>query len=122
MALSLANLYDISGECAVKVCQLVHCIESLPVDGDVGFNVWLSWSWLMHYLRLICADYKTKVVAGIRELVNAASHVSLSGRVEGAVIAEQEVVDGVIQDLGFEISAMLLLLLEIMFISKFYIF
>ena len=55
----------------------------------------------MHYLRLFCADGKTKVVAGIRELVNAALHVSLSGRVEGAVIAEQEVVDRVRQDLGF---------------------
>ena len=55
----------------------------------------------MHYLCLFCADGKTKVVAGIRELVNVALHVSLSGSVEGAVIGEQEVVDGVSLDLGF---------------------
>ena len=47
----------------------------------------------MHYLSLLCADGKAKVVASIRELVNAVLHASLCGSVEGTVIGEQEVVE-----------------------------
>ena len=46
----------------------------------------------MHYLSLLCADGKAKVVAIIRELVNAVLHASLCGSFEGTVIGEQEVV------------------------------
>ena len=28
---------DISGECAAEVCELVHYIQPLSIDGDVGF-------------------------------------------------------------------------------------
>ena len=58
----------------------------------------------MHYLSLLCADGKAKVVAGIRELVNAVLHASLCGSIKGTVISEQEVVDGVCRTLGFHLK------------------
>ena len=84
---------NFSGECAAEVGELGHHVQALSVDRDVGFNVRLSWSWLMQYLSLLCADGKAIVVAGLRELVNTTLHLSLSGSIEGAVISEQEIVD-----------------------------
>lgn len=65
------------------------------IDGDIGFNVGLPWSGLVHYFSLHGADCEPKVVAGIRELANAALHVRFAGSVEGAMISKQEDVDGI---------------------------
>ena len=50
----------------------------------------------MHYLSLDGADCEPKVVAGIKELVNAVLHVRLRGSVEGAVISKKDDVDGMV--------------------------
>ena len=77
-----------AGERTAKICELFHYIESLSVDGDVGFNVGLPWSGLVHHLSLLGADCEPKVVAGIRELINAVLHVCFRGSVEGTVISK----------------------------------
>ena len=83
-------------ECTAKICELFHYVESLSVDGDVGFNVGLPWSGLVHHLSLLGADCEPKVVAGIREFIDAGLHVHFRGSVEGAVsISKLEVIDGI---------------------------
>lgn len=84
-----------AGECTAKICVLFHYVESLSVDGDVGFNVGLPWSGLVHHLSLPGADCEPKVVAAIRELIDAVLFARFRGSVEGAVISKQEVVDGI---------------------------
>ena len=83
-----------AGECTAKICELFHYVESLSVDRGVGFNVGLPWSGLVHHLSL-GADCEPKVVAGIRERIDAALHGYVRGSFEGAVISKQEVVDGI---------------------------
>ena len=70
-------------------------LKSLYIDVDVGFNVGLPWTLLVHYLSLHGADYEPKVVAGITELANAVLFVPFGGNVEGAMISKQEDVDGI---------------------------
>ena len=62
-----------AGECTAKICELFHYVESL--SEDVGFNVGLPWSGLVHHLSLLGADCEPKVVAGSRELIDAVLHV-----------------------------------------------
>ena len=81
-----------AGECTAKICELFHCVGFLSVDGGVRINVGLPWSRLVHHLSLLGADCEPKVVAGIRELINAVLHVRFRSRVEGAIISKQEVV------------------------------
>ena len=83
------------GECTAKICELFHYVESLSVDGDVGFNVGLPWNGLVQHLSLLGADCEPKVVAGIRELIDAVVHVRFRSSIEGAVISKQEVIDGI---------------------------
>ena len=49
----------------------------------------------MHHLSVLGADCGPKVVAGIRELVNAVLHVRFGGSVDGAIISKEEDVDGI---------------------------
>ena len=46
-------------------------------------------------LMSFCADSEAEAVACIAEPVNATLHVGLGGSVEGAIIGEKKVVDGV---------------------------
>ena len=46
--------HDATGQCATKVSELVHGAQLLAVDTEVWLRVELSWSWLMHHLRLLC--------------------------------------------------------------------
>ena len=91
----LVIYHNVPGKGTSEVCEFAHCVKPLIVDSDVGFNVQLAWCWLVHYFRLFCADREAEVVAGIGEPVNALLHVSLRRSVEGAIIGEQKVVDGV---------------------------
>ena len=70
-------------------------LKSLYIDVDVGFNVGLPWSLLVHYLSLHAADCEPKVVAGIREPAYAVLHVRFARSVEGAMISKQEDDDGI---------------------------
>ena len=60
----------IAGKRAAKVGELVNRIESLPVDGNVGFYIRFSWSGLVHPLCLLGADCETEFVTGFRECVH----------------------------------------------------
>jgi len=77
-----------AGKCSAKIHELVHYIESLSIDGDVGFNVGLLWSGLGHHLSLLVADGEPKIVAGLRELVNTVLHVRSGGSVESTIISK----------------------------------
>ena len=77
----------------------------LTVDNDVGFNLRLAWWWLVHRVYLFCADREAEVVADIGEPVNALLHVGLGSSVEGAIIGEQKVVDGVRLNLGLRLQS-----------------
>ena len=82
-------------ECTAKICELFHYGESLSVDGDIGFNVGIPWSGLVHHFSLLGVDCEPKVVAGIRELIDAVLHVRFRDSIEGVVISKQDVVDGI---------------------------
>ena len=56
-------------------------------------------------LRSFRTDREAEVVASIGEPVNAMLHVSLGGSVEGAIIGEQNVVDGVRLNLGLRLQS-----------------
>lgn len=45
--------YNCWGKCFVKIRELIECVESF--DGDVGFNVVLSWNELVLHLTLFDA-------------------------------------------------------------------
>lgn len=81
--------------------ELVHCIQSLPADADVWFNVWHAWRWLMHQCCLLRAFCQAQVVANTRELVHAVLHGGFRGSVEGRVIGKQGFINGVCRNLGF---------------------
>ena len=49
----------------------------------------------MHHLSLLGADCEPKVVAGIRDFIDAVLHVRFRVRVEGTVISKQKVIDGI---------------------------
>ena len=52
-----------------------------------------------------CADREAEVVARIGAPVKAILHISLGGSVEGAIISEQKVVDGVRLNLGLRLQS-----------------
>lgn len=77
------------------VREFVHCIESLSVDIDVGFNGGLPWGGSMHYPSLLGADCESNAAVGIKDLVNIVFHVRFGGSFDGAIISKQDVDDGI---------------------------
>ena len=55
-------------------------------------------------LWYVCTDCEAGVLTGGGEPVNAMLHVSLKGSVEGTIIGEQKVVDGVRLNLGLRLQ------------------
>lgn len=58
-----------------------------------GFNMLLSWCWLVHYFGLLYADGKPKVVKYTRKVIHVVLHVWLWSCIQGSVFSKKQVSD-----------------------------
>lgn len=82
---------------AAKICEFVSCVEFLSIEKAIGFTTGLPWNGLvgLQNLSFLGADCRSKVVAGIRKLVNTVLHVCLRGSNEDTIINRQKLVKSV---------------------------